>query len=87
MDKDIKGPVSAPSEDLEAIPLLTPSLEIMSHTITVSGADFPPPHPPGSDPVAPPRLNIAELIKNDKQWALYIQALGAIFATHMYPMF
>jgi hypothetical protein len=47
----------------------------MSRTL-VSGPNLPAPNPPGAEPITPPRLNIADLIKNEKQWALYIQALG-----------
>lgn len=47
----------------------------MAH-INVTGAQLPPSNPPGAQAVTPPRLNIIDLIKNDKQWSLYIQALG-----------
>jgi len=48
----------------------------MSH-VTVSGASLPPPGD-GLKPITPPRLNIANLIKDDKQWSLYIQALSEL---------
>ena len=44
--------------------------------ITVTGASLPPPETPGALVPAPPRLNIADLIKNDRQWSLYVQALS-----------
>ena len=47
----------------------------MSH-VTVIGANLPAPDPPGAQPVIPPRLNIVDLMKNEKQWSLYIQALS-----------
>ena len=44
--------------------------------LTVFGANLPASNPPGAQPIIPPRLNIADLIKNEKQWSLYIQAIG-----------
>jgi len=44
----------------------------MSH-VTVIGANLP---APGAQPVIPPRLNIVDLMKIEKQWSLYIQALS-----------
>ena len=50
----------------------------MSH-ITITGASLPPPDQTGTQPPTPPRLNLANLIKNDKQWSLYIQALSRCY--------
>src|SRR5260221_7894270 len=53
--------------------------------VTVSGANLPPPDDPSSQPIIPPRLNIANLIKEDKQWSLYIQALSELGDIYMQP--
>lgn len=42
--------------------------------VKVVGAEEP--YPPPPDGGLSPRLNITTLIKNEKQWALYIQALS-----------
>lgn len=47
----------------------------MSHTININGAPYPP-LGAGGDKPPPTRLNIADLIANEKQFSLYVQAIS-----------
>jgi hypothetical protein len=51
-----------------------------THTVTVTGANI-----AATGDLAPslePRREINDLLKDEKQWALYIQALSAYFRLH-----